>query len=200
MKHVKLYESFLSEAATASVTTVKTVKLNKGIEEKIKLAEAMTKELKKLTAEYEEKLKPMQDVLNKYDEEILNTLTTLNTNSVKVDKIIARVMMQKGRLTDSYKTLWDAALKKVNEATKKSLLEIQAANKKINPDKYWMEYVAESAMTNEGLKDIKQWGSKLVDKIKTWAKDVWSNIKNAVSDHTKAVDNLEEVANKITEK
>jgi len=198
MNHVKLFESFLSEAKAAEVTTAKTMKLNKSIEEKIKLAADLSKDLKKLAEEYKAKIEPMQDVLNKYDEEILNTLTGLQKNQARVEDVIANVMMSKGRLTDSYKTLWEEALKKVNESTKKALLEIQAANKKQNPDKYWMEYVKESAMTNEGLKDIKEWGSKLVDKIKTWAKDVRAGIKAAVGEQTKAVDNLEAVANKIT--
>jgi hypothetical protein len=194
LKFVKLYESFLAEAAT--VTTPKTIKLNKSIEEKVKLAAKLSADLKKMAAEYEEKLKPMQDVLNKYDEEILNTLTAAQATSAKVEDVIARVMMQKGRLTDSYKTLWEEALLKVNDSTKKALLEFQEQNKKQNPDKYWMEYVKES-MTNEGLKDIKEWGSELLNKVKTWAKDVWSKIKGALTNQEKAVDNLEAVANKL---
>lgn len=197
LKFVKLYESFLAEAA-ATVNTTKTVRLNASIQEKIKLAAELSAELKKLAKEYADKITPMQEVLNKYDEEILNTLDGVKANQARVEDIIAKVMMQKGRLTDSYKALWEEALKKVNDSTRKALLEMQAANKKQNPDKYWMEYVKESAMTNEGLKDIKEWGSKLIDKLKTWAKDVWAGIKAAFTDQEKAIDNLEAVANKIT--
>lgn len=199
LKYVKLYESFLSEAqaAQAEVTTTKTIKLNKGIQEKVKLAAELSSQLKKATDDYQAKIKPMQEVLNKYDEEILNTLTTVNANQAKVEDIIAKVMMAKGRMTDSYKTLWEEALKKVNDSTRKTLLEIQTANKKQNPDKYWMEYVKEDAMTNEGFKDIQQWGSTLVNKLKVWVKDVWSKIKIAVGEQEKAVDNLEAVAAKL---
>jgi len=196
LKYVKLYESFLSEAQ-AEVTTTKTIKLNKGIQEKVKLAAELSSQLKHATADYEAKIKPMQEVLNKYDEEILNALTAVNANQAKVEDIIAKVMMAKGRMTDSYKTLWEEALKKMNDATRKTMLEIQAANKKQNPDKYWMEYVKEEAMTNEGFKDIQEWGSKLVNKFKTWVKDVWSKVKNAIGEHEKAVDNLEAVAAKL---
>lgn len=190
LKFVKLYESFLAEAAT--VVTAKTVKLNKSIEEKIKLAAKLSEELKKMAKDYEEKMKPMQEVLNKYDEEILNTLTTAQTNSVTVEQTIAKVMMQKGRLTDSYKTLWEEALLKVNDSTRKALLEFQAANKNQNPDKYWMEY-----KTNEGLKDIKDMGAALINKIKTWAKDVWAKVEDALGMHDKAVEQFEMTANKI---
>jgi hypothetical protein len=195
LKFVKLYESFLAEAK-ADVTTTKTIKLNKGIEEKIKLAAELSAQLKKLTKEYTDKITPMQEILNKYDEEILNTLDTVKANQARVEDIIAKVMMAKGRMTDSYKTLWEEALKKVNDTTRKALLEMQAANKKQNPDKYWMEYL-KTESTNEGLKDMKQWGSELINKVKTWAKDVWSGIKAAFTDQTKAIDNLEAVANKL---
>lgn len=192
-KHVKLFESFLNEAKAAEVVTVKAVKLNKDIQEQVVAAGALAKELKKMSDEYKKKMEPMQELLNKYDENILNTLTGMNVSQAKVEEIIARVMMSKGRLTDSYKDLWIAALEKVNAATKASLLEIQAQNKKQNPDKYWMEY----ADTNEGLKDIKDWGSKIIDKLKTWSKDVWSKVKAAVSSHENAVTDFENTANKI---
>lgn len=191
LKYVKLFESFINEA---EVTTTKTVKLNKNIQEKIKLAAELSAELIKLAADYKKKIEPMQDVLNKYDEEILNTLTTLSANQAKVEDVIAKVMMTKGRMTDSYKTLWEEALKKVNEATKKTLLELQAANKKQNPDKFWMEY--DKTAANEGMKEIKEFGSKLIGKLKTWASEVWSKIKAAVSDQEDAIKNLEAVAKK----
>ncbi len=193
LKYVKLYESFLAEAI--EVTTTKTIKLNKGIEEKIKLAAELTAKLKKLSEEYMEKIKPMQDTLNKYDEEILNTLDSLKVNQAKVQDVIAKVMMSKGRLTDSYKTLWEEALKKVNDKTKTVLLELQAANKKQNPDKFWMEYAKDS---NEGLKDIAQYGKEFLKKMKDWVSNVWSGVKKAIFGHKEAVENLEAVANKIT--
>jgi hypothetical protein len=193
LKYVHLYESFLSEAATVSA---KTVKLNADIQEKVKLAAKLSADLKKLTEEYQEKIKPMQDVLNKYDEDIRITLTGVGVSQAKVEDIIAKVMMQKGRLTDSYKTLWEKALDKVNESTKNALLAIQAKDKKQNPDKFWMEYTKES-MTNEGLKDIKEWGSELVNKVKTWAKDVWNDLKAVFASHEKAVDAFEKTGEKI---
>ena len=94
LKFVKLYESFLAEAK-ADVTTTKTIKLNKGIEEKIKLAAELSAQLKKLTKEYTDKITPMQEILNKYDEEILNTLDTVKANQARVEDIIAKVMMAK---------------------------------------------------------------------------------------------------------
>lgn len=197
LKYVKLYESFLSEAA---VNSTKTVKLNKGIEEKIKLAAELSSELKKLSEEYKKKIDPMQEVLNKYDEEILNTLTGLSANSAKVEDIIAKVMMSKGRMTDSYKTLWEEALKKVNDKTRAVLLELQAANKKQNPDKYWMEYAKESQNANEGWKEIKDWGSNLLGKMKAWVSEVWSKIKSAAKEQDAAVKNLEAVAAKAPTK
>lgn len=193
-KHVKLFESFINEAKATEVVSVKAVKLNKDIQEQVVAAGKLAKELKKMADEYKKKMEPMQELLNKYDENILNTLTEMHVSQAKVEKIIAQVMMSKGRLTDSYKDLWMTALEKVNAATKASLLEIQAANKKQNPDKYWMEY----AEANEGLKDIKDWGSKIIDKLKTWSKDVWAKVKAAVSNQEAAIDNLEAVAKKIT--
>jgi phosphate uptake regulator len=193
LKYVKLYESFVAEAANAAVTTTKSIKLNKGIEEKVELAADLSEQLKKLSKEYMEKIAPMQDTLNKYDAEILETLTSLNVNQATVNKIIAKVMVSKGRLSDSYKSLWEEALKKVNDATKTILLAMQQANKKQNPDKYWMEYDKK----NEGLKEIAEYGKDFVKKMKDWVSNVWKGLKEAILGHEKAVDNLETVAEKI---
>lgn len=198
LKHVKLFESFITEAQ-AEVISTKTIKLDKSIQEEIELAGELAVEMKKMADEFEEKIKPMRELFNKYDTNILEKLTSLNVNQAKSGKIIAKVMMSKGRLTDSYKTLWEEALKKFNAATQKAMLALQMANKKQNPDKHWMEYTKES-MTNEGLKDIKDWGSKLVNKVKTWATDVWAKVKDALTGHEKAVNDLELVAQKITKK
>lgn len=195
MKFVKLYESFLTEAAKVEITTAKSVKLNKSIEDKIELAGELSKELKKLSEDYMAKIAPMQDTLNKYDAEILTTLEKLNVNQVTVNKTIAKVMVSKGRLSDSYKTLWEAALEKVNDTIKKVLLEFQAANKKQNPDKYWMSY---EPKTNEGLKDVAKYGKEFLNKIKTWISDVWKDLKASILGHEKAVENLETVAKKIS--
>ena len=199
MKYVKLFESFLYEVETA-----KTVKLDNSIKEKIKLAAELSAELKKLTDEYKKKIEPMQETLNKYDAEILTVLEGLSVSQAKVEDTIAKVMMQKGRMTDSYKTLWEEALKKVNDNTKKILLEMQAANKKKNPDKYWMEYTKESVSAseleglNEGWKEIAKYGKEFLNKMKTWVSDVWSKIKTAAKSYFSSVDNLEKVAAKVT--
>ncbi len=192
MKHVKLFETFLNEEASIEVTTTKTIKLKKGIEEQIKMAAAMKKELAALIKEHEEKIRPIVLTLEKNEEEILDTLKKMNISQVKVDKTIAKVMFKKGRLSDSYSKLWEEALKKVNENTQKVLLELQASRKKTNPDHWSLEYE-----TSEGLKDVMNKGAEYLTKAKEWFKTTWKKMKASFNEYFDAVDDFEKVGEKI---
>ena len=136
-KRIKLFEQFVNEAATATVTIQKDIKISKSIEEKIKLAQSLTEELDKLQKEYAAKMKPLISTIEKYDEELIESFKKVGASTVKVqgvlenEEIIAQLITTKGKTTYSYKSLWEEALKKFNEATKKVLLEMQEANKNI---------------------------------------------------------------------
>lgn len=190
LKYVKLFESYLNEA-TIQVMATKNVKLGKGIEEEITLAQKLSEELQEMAEDFKKKFEPMKATLDKYDADIMEKLNSLNINAVKVGKITAKLQKKKGKLTDSYKTLWEKALDKVNEATKKVLMEIQTANKKQNPDSEWMEYEKE---TNEGLKEIKDLGEKFLSKIKKWTSSVWNKLKGSIDNHEEAVNDLEKLS------
>ena len=186
MKHVKTYDKYLNEAATAEVTTIKKIKLKRSIEEKIKLAGTLSKEIKKLSSDFEKKLKPMQITLDKYNKEILSTLQEVQATQATVDDVIARVEKSLGKTTDSYKTLFEKALEMMNDQSKAALLAFQKASQKKNPDKYWMEYEVVEGTVGDALKTVKN-----------WFKDVWKNFSSTVKGWFGAAENLQEVADKI---
>ena len=199
-KRIKLFEQFINEAATATVTVQKDIKISKSIEEKIKLAQSMTEELDKLQKEYAAKMKPMISTIEKYDEELLEAFKKVGASTVKVqgvldnEEIIAQLITTKGKTTYSYKTLWEEALKKFNEATKKVLLEMQDANKNIGKDKEHIEYmksIIDGKIENGKLKEsIASTAKEAVDWIKGWVKKSLSKLKSLWEDYSDSADDL----------
>lgn len=189
MKHVIKFEGFLNEAKAvvqAQVTTTKEIKIKKKIEEQIILAEQLSKEIDAASKAFKAKIDPLVETLKKYDTELVETFKTLGINQAKVKDVVVTITQGKGSTTYSYKDMYAEALAKCNAATQKVLREIQEANKHENIGKIKVEY----EKTSEGLKDV--WNG-----LVNWFKGIWKSIKDAVSDQTSAVNNLEKVAKKV---
>lgn len=190
MKHVIKFDGFVNEAKTTAevktqITTTKNIKINKKIADQVILAEELSSKIEKLTKEFKEKVEPLAQTLNKYNEELIETFQTLGINQAKIEDVIVTMKEGKGSITYSYKEMYAEALKKVNEQTKLVLLKIQEANKHVNAGKIKIEY----EKANEGLKDV--WKG-IVD----WFKGVWKDIKKSIMGQTNAVKDLEKLAEK----
>lgn len=209
LKHIKLFESFLSEA-TATVVTTKEIKINRKLEDTIREAIQLDSEIKKLTEKFNKSIAPMQDAINalkkklddkvnpaqenleKLNLEIMESFKKLKINQVRVEDTVTKLMQKKGNLTYSYKGAIDEALTKVNAASAKIIKAAVEAHKN-QSTKEWIE----REKLEEGVKD---WFTSLVAKVKEWAKSVWSSLKSAIAEHGKATDDLEKLAKKIETK
>ena len=148
---VKNFENFLNEGkveATAIIPTEYDKKITKVMEDTIKKAAEYSKQLKELSDEFKKKTDPIKSELGKLDKEVIAFLKEMNATQVKVDKIIAKLDVSKGKISESYKDLFEVALSKHNDNTKKVILEYRAANKRYNPDKIEAKYEI-----SEGIKE-----------------------------------------------
>lgn len=209
LKHIKLFESFLSEA-TATVVTTKEIKINRKLENTIREAIQLDSEIKKLTDKFNKSIAPMQDAINalkkklddkvnpaqenleKLNAEIMESFKKLKINQVRVEDTVTKLMQKKGNLTYSYKGAIEESLSKVNAASAKIIKAAVEANKN-QSTKEWIE----REKLEEGIKD---WFTSVVGKVKEWAKNFWTTLKSAITEHGKATDDLEKLAKKIESK
>lgn len=183
---VKNFENFLNEGkveATAIIPTEHDKKITKAMKDTIKKAAEYSKQLKELSDEFKKKTDPIKSELGKLDKEVIAFLKEMNATQVKVDKIIAKLDVSKGKISESYKDLFEVALSKHNDNTKKVILEYRAANKRYNPDKIEAKYEI-----SEGVKEV-------MSAISDWLKTFWDKMKHAILSYKESAQVLEDLAN-----
>lgn len=189
LKHVKLFEGYMNEV-TAQITGVHTTEVPTELADIIKLSFELHTQLDAAKKTYENKLKEIQPTVDKYDAAIMKKLVELNSTTITVGGIITRLMKQAGKITNSYKTLWGEALKKVNAMTKKILLELQEAEKKQNADKFWLTFEKPGATANESV-------GEFAKKFAKWVSEVWNKLKDSIDGYIDSAKDLEKLAEEL---
>lgn len=180
---VKNFENFLNEGkTTVTIPTEYDKKITKEMEDTIKKAAEYSKQLKELSDEFMKKINPIKSELEKLNKEVIQFLEEMNATQIKVDKIIAKLNITKGKTSISYKHLFEVALSKHNDNTKKLLLEYKEAIKKYNPDKIEVEYEI-----SEGIKEV-------MFAISNWLKTFWNKMKQAILSYKESAQVLEDLA------
>jgi hypothetical protein len=166
---IKSFDGYINENkdekdidAVVPTATSKTV--SKAMAERIKTAAELTAELKKLSDEFKKNTDPIKSQLNKLDSEVLELMNQMDASMLIVDKVIAKLDVTKGTISESYKGLFEYALGKHNTATQGVINEYRLANKRYNADKIAVKYE-----TNEAVKDI-------IGAITGWLKSFWDKM------------------------
>lgn len=172
MKHIKLFEQFISESDHINEVTID----DQNIKDTIGVFYDLQNEIQKLESElsakrsafkqFEKDVKPLIDGMKEFGDKLAETEGYL----IKVSRFGG------DRLDVSYKVAFENAVSKVNTATKKVLAEALEASKKITQVKH-------------GFDIHKVSEASLFDKIKEAIKDAISKIIGVFKKEGNAVDN-----------
>ncbi len=148
---------------------------------------SITTELNKIYADLKIKAEKLEKDQSELFDKIFKEMDTSNKNLHAVDKIVAQFSIKKGasRTNPKYKEAFEAALTKVNDATKKVLNEVLELNttKTVGEDKKSLKIeISESVV------------SDTFDKIKDFIKSIGKKLKSLISEQSDAVKELEKVA------
>jgi DNA-directed RNA polymerase subunit L len=166
------------------------------IEEWLKLKQSMDK----ANADLQAKMKELQDEFTKQfgadaqklgslDSEVLNIIKAVPNQMVEVDGLIIEYKKTAGKTTHSYKSLFEAALAKVNEEIKKELLDIQEATKNVGTPSEKLVIKAATESISTALKAA-------VAKISALYKNIVSKLKRSFSRTESAITSLKAVSKK----
>ena len=190
MKHIILYESFITEAVktpTMEITAVKQVlkTLNIPIEaaNNIILAFETQKELAKIL----EKAKKYEVTLKKYNDNVMSMLDKYQLNNIRVGDILVEILKKKGVESRSYKNISDDLLKLIKNQDD-AINKIYKLHTKKPEIKKSLHYTKVPKKANESIGDTM---SKAWESLKGWFKEWYGQLKDLLPKFEKSVDDLE---------
>lgn len=172
-------EDIFEAKVTAPKETNKAI--TKELEKKIVEAAKLTEEFATLQEEFNKKIEPIRNTLNKHNKEVIALMKELNASQIVVKKVIAKMEVTKGKTTDSYKALYEKCLSMLNQNARNTMNAFRDATKKFNPDKFQVKYE-----TNEAVSDI-------ITKLTDWVSSWWNSFKSSAEEYNESVEALEAV-------
>jgi len=150
------FDDFINEAKVQRVATIKSetdAEITHKLEKLLREASKLNDEVESERAKFEESIKIKELELKSKQAALVEAMRQMGTTSIKYKKILATIETSKGRVTHAYAKLWEFALLQATQNQKKTLLEFQDVNKKINPDKLKLE-IRKVAEAENFLKNI----------------------------------------------
>ena len=167
--------------------------LNRALDKNMFEYQKLSSEIEKAEAELRESLEPKYERILEIKNEVHNQMRDLNLSTKKADKVVAKLVKQYEKSSSmSYKKLWDTALMKVNDETKKMLVEIQETSKvRHTIQEQFRMFLKESnqsygeIVANKVVDFIKSAGNKLMT--------IFSRLRDSIMQRNDAIDALDKL-------
>jgi len=175
----------------------------KDLNQMIKRFKNLNDELNTYRKQFEEEIKPLVDEQEDLGDEIIRLMEKFGTKKIEAENLIAKYQEPRKQEYPSYKKAFEAALEKVNDSTRKALLEIKKYYTTIAEHRAKVRVKDTKNKTAASKKFGSRYKTKIeenlikkgIDKIKDLIKNMYNSLFKSYNEYEEAVEELEQVVN-----